>query len=70
MMSERSQRVFNTVKEIFEVYMPDYQVYSQETSPGNEIDLGSRLAANLLEEFRADIQRRGRKARQEEGIEE
>ena len=69
-MSERRQREFNTVKEILEVYMPSYQEPSRGSSIEGEINVGSRLATDLLQEFRANIQRRTGAARKKEEAEE
>ena len=69
-MSERRQREFNTVKEILEVYLPGYQEPVSDPSVEDEINLGSRLATDLLQDFRADIQRRTGAARHKERAKE
>jgi hypothetical protein len=53
-MSESAER-FNTVKEIFEKYIPNYKAHTQETLIGRQVNLGSQLASDLIEEFRTGV---------------
>ncbi len=55
-MTERKERRFKTVEQIFKTYIPDYQDPSQQEQSGAEI--GERIAGKLVGQLGESI--RGR----------
>lgn len=62
MSQTEGERQFNTVREIKETFMYDQSISSLEQLGPKENDLGDRLAAQLIEDFRSRLMTPTRKA--------
>ena len=57
MASQKKERVFNTVKEVFETYMPAYSYLSFDRDE-SQSSVGQQLATQLVKDFQRSFSKK------------